>query len=101
MRGVLFVCVIQYVIQIVVQVIVRSTVCFNLLDHAKPLREANSLVKVTAYKRSRRDPSEAAMQDVNALIFQAMAKENPRLYEEVRRFLNSKKDEIADSTGQG
>ena len=64
-------------------------------------REANSLVKVTAYKRSRRDPGEAAMQDVNALMFQAMARENPGLYEQVRRFLNSKKDEIESSTGRG
>ena len=67
----------------------------------KLLREANSLVKVTAYKRSRRDPGEAAMQDVNALMFQAMARENPGLYEQVRRFLNSKKDEIESSTGRG
>ncbi|MEY8440915.1 phage protein Gp27 family protein [Anaerotruncus colihominis] len=67
----------------------------------KLLREANSLVKVTAYKRSRRDPGEAAMQDVNALMFQAMARENPGLYEQVRRFLNSKKDEIESGTGRG
>lgn len=60
----------------------------------KLLREANSLVKVTAYKRSRRDPGEAAMQDVNGMLFSAMAKENPELYEQVRRFLNSKKEEL-------
>ena len=41
------------------------------------------------------------MQDVNALMFQAMARENPGLYEQVRRFLNSKKDEIESSTGRG
>ena len=46
-------------------------------------------------------PGEAAMQDVNALIFQAMARENPGLYEQVRRFLNSKKDEIESGTGRG
>ena len=46
-------------------------------------------------------PGAAAMQDVNALIFQAMARENPRLYEQVRRFLNSKKDEIESGTGRG
>ena len=46
-------------------------------------------------------PGAAAMQDVNALIFQAMARENPGLYEQVRRFLNSKKDEIESSTGRG
>ena len=46
-------------------------------------------------------PGAAAMQDVNALIFQAMAMENPGLYEQVRRFLNSKKDEIESGTGRG
>ena len=46
-------------------------------------------------------PGAAAMQDVNALIFQAMARENPGLYEQVRRFLNSKKDEIESCTGRG
>lgn len=60
----------------------------------KLLREANSLVKVTAYKRSRRDPSEAAMQDINGMLFDAMAKENPELFEQVRRFLSSKKEEL-------
>ena len=46
-------------------------------------------------------PGAAAMQDVNALIFQTMARENPGLYEQVRRFLNSKKDEIESGTGRG
>ena len=46
-------------------------------------------------------PGAAAMQDVNALIFQAMERENPGLYEQVRRFLNSKKDEIESGTGRG
>ena len=46
-------------------------------------------------------PGAAAMQDVNALIFQAMARENPGLYEQVWRFLNSKKDEIESGTGRG
>ena len=46
-------------------------------------------------------PGAAAMQDVNALIFQAMARENPGLYEQVRRFLNSKKDERESGTGRG
>ena len=46
-------------------------------------------------------PGAAAMQDVNALIFQAMARENPGLYEQVRRILNSKKDEIESGTGRG
>lgn len=58
----------------------------------KLLREANSLVKVTAYKRSRRDPGEAAMQNLNAMLFEAMAKENPALYEQVKDFLESRKD---------
>lgn len=67
----------------------------------KLLREANSLVKVTAYKRSRRDPGEAAMQNVSGMMFQAMARENPELYEQVRRFLESKKDELTENARQG
>lgn len=58
----------------------------------KLLREANSLVKVTAYKRSRRDPGEAAMQNLNAMLFEAMAKENPALYEQIKDFLESRQD---------
>lgn len=65
----------------------------------KLLREANSLVKVAAYKHSRRDPGEAAMQNVSSLIFETMAKENPELYEQVRKFLSSKKD-IIKNAGQ-
>lgn len=67
----------------------------------KLLREANSLVKVTAYKCSRRDPGEAAMQNVSAMIFETMAKENPELFEQVRRFLDNKKGELIDNAGQG
>lgn len=91
---------------------IMSNSILNTLANAQPedwqkisidklLREANSLVKVTAYKRSRRDPGEAAMQSVNGMLFQAMAKENPELYEQVRRFLDSKKDDLADNAGQG
>ena len=91
---------------------IMSNSILNTLANTKPeewhkigvdklLREANSLVKVTAYKRSRRDPGEAAVQDVSSLMFQAMARENPALYEQVRRFLESKKNDISDNTGQG
>ena len=91
---------------------IMSNSILNTLANAKPedwqkmsidklLREANSLVKVTAYKRSRRDPGEAAMQNVSAQIFETMAKENPELFEQVRRFLDSKKGELTDNAGQG
>ena len=91
---------------------IMSNSILNTLANAKPedwqkmsidklLRETNSLVKVTAYKRSRRDPGEAAMQNVSALIFETMAKENPELFEQVRRFLDSKKGELTDNAGQG
>ncbi len=84
---------------------IMSNSILNTLANAQPedwqkismdklLREANSLVKVTAYKRSRRDPSEAAMQDINGMLFDAMAKETPELFEQVRRFLSSKKEEL-------
>ena len=82
---------------------IMSNSILNTLANAQPedwqkismdklLREANSLVKVTAYKRSH--PSEAAMQDINGMLFDAMAKENPELFEQVRRFLSSKKEEL-------
>lgn len=66
----------------------------------KLLREANSLIKVTAYKRSRRDPGEAALQNINAMVWDSMAKENPELYREVRDFLNKKKDCFTEKVGQ-
>lgn len=58
----------------------------------KLMREANSLIKATAYKQSRRDPGEAGLQRFNSLIFDAMARENPELYKQVHDFINSQKE---------
>ena len=58
----------------------------------KLMREANSLIKVTAYKQSRRDPSEAAFQKFNSLVFETMAREKPELYKQVSEFLKNIKE---------
>ncbi|MDR1629737.1 MAG: DUF3486 family protein [Oscillospiraceae bacterium] len=66
----------------------------------KLMREANSLIKVTAYKRSRRDPAEAAFQDVRNLIFKTMATENPVLFEQVKSFLADQQEKIQENGGE-
>ena len=57
----------------------------------KMLREANALVRAAAYKK--RDTTEAGLDAVKSLVWQAMAKERPDLYRQVNEFLNSKRQD--------
>ena len=63
----------------------------------KMLREANALVRAAAYKKrvevQNQGAAEAGLEAVKSLVFQAMAKERPDLYEEVAKFLAAKKAE--------
>ena len=63
----------------------------------KMLREANALVRAAAYKKrveiQNQDTTEAGLEAVKSLVWQAMAKERPDLYRQVNEFLNSKKQE--------
>lgn len=63
----------------------------------KMLREANALVRAAAYKKrveaQNQDTTEAGLDAVRTLVFQAMAKERPDLYAEVTKFLAAKKAE--------
>ena len=63
----------------------------------KMLREANALVRAAAYKKrvelQNQDTSEAGLEAVKSLVFEAMAKERPDLYKQVNDFLTVKKRE--------
>ncbi len=61
----------------------------------KILRESNALVRAAAYKQridvQNATAQEAAIDEVKALVFDAMKKERPELYDDVVKFLNEKK----------
>ena len=61
----------------------------------KMLREANALVRAAAYKKrvemQNQDATEAGLEAVRTLVFEAMASEQPELYRQVSEFLNAKK----------
>lgn len=61
----------------------------------KMMREANALVRAVAYKQrievQNANAQDAAMDEVKALVFDAMKREKPELYEAVAKYLNEKK----------
>ncbi|MDR1629888.1 MAG: DUF3486 family protein [Oscillospiraceae bacterium] len=61
----------------------------------KMLRESTALIRATAYKRrtemQNQETTEAGLEAVKSLIFEAMAKERPELYKQVSAFLSEKK----------
>ena len=61
------------------------------------LREANALVRAASYKKrveiQNQDTTEAGLDAVKSLVWQAMAKERPDLYRQVNEFLNSKRQD--------
>ncbi len=63
----------------------------------KLIRESNSLVRATAYKKriqiQNQEESENAIDAVKSMLFELMKKEKPELYKEVNKFLNDKKEE--------
>ena len=63
----------------------------------KMMKEATGLIRAAAYKKrvevQNQDTTEAGLDAVRTLVFQAMAKERPDLYAEVTKFLAAKKAE--------
>ncbi len=61
----------------------------------KMMREANALVRAVAYKKridvQNSSAQDSAMDEVKALVFDAVKKERPELYDELAKFLNGKK----------
>jgi len=61
----------------------------------KAVKDAVALGRAAAYKKRTdahiRDKQEAGLEEFKALIFDAMAKERPELYQQVSQFLNEKK----------
>ncbi len=67
------------------------------LDPMKLIKQATGLVRAASYKSSadikNKDILEAGYEQVKGLVFEAMAKEQPQLYNEVRKFLEVKQNE--------
>lgn len=65
------------------------------VDVAKLLKETNALIKAVAYKKridlQNKDESEAGMDAIQQVVFEAMARERPDLYAQVTTYLESKK----------
>ena len=66
----------------------------------KMLRESNALIRAAAYKKrveiQNQDTTEAGLEAVKSLVWEAMAKERPDLYRQVNDFLTVKKREGLD-----
>lgn len=71
----------------------------------KLLREASGLVKAAAYKKNIdvqvKERSEVGFDAVKQLIFEALAKERPDLYQEVMQFINVKKSAVESTPAAG
>jgi hypothetical protein len=70
-----------------------------LVDVDKLLREANGLIKAAAYKKridlQNKSVTDAGMDAVKQMVFDAMARERPELYAQVVGFLEAKKGSLA------
>lgn len=62
----------------------------------KMLRESSALIRAAAYKKrvevQNQDTTEAGLDAVKSLVWEAMAKERPDLYRQVRDYLETKKE---------
>lgn len=67
------------------------------IDPIKLIRQATSLVRAASYKTSTdiksKDILDAGYEQVKTLVFEAMARERPDLYKEVRGFLAARQKE--------
>lgn len=63
----------------------------------KLIRESNGLIRAAAYKKrievQNRENYESGLEAIKSLVFEAMAKEKPELYQEVSEYLSQKKKE--------
>ncbi|MEG2286059.1 MAG: phage protein Gp27 family protein [Eubacterium sp.] len=64
------------------------------IDPMKLIQQANALVRASSYKSNmdikNKDIMDAGLEQVKTLVFEAMARENPKLYSEVTQFLKTK-----------
>lgn len=71
---------------------------WTTIDPAKLIRQASSLVRAAAYKQNtdlkNKEILDAGFEQVKVLVFEAMSKERPELYEEVSKYLTEKGESI-------
>lgn len=67
------------------------------IDPEALIKQAGALIRAASYKQhtdlKNKNILEAGYEQVKVLVFEAMAQENPELYKQVSRFLESKKSE--------
>lgn len=72
---------------------------WQAIDPSKMLKETNGLIRAAAYKKrvevQNQESYESGLDAMKGLVFDAMAKERPELYQQVSEFLNQKKKEGA------
>lgn len=68
------------------------------IDPIKLINQSNALIRAASYKNNmdlkNKDIMEAGMEQVKTLVFEAMARENPKLYAEVTKFLSEKQESL-------
>ncbi len=68
------------------------------VDPMDLITKASALIKASAYKNhidiKNKDMIDAGIEGVQKLVFESMAKERPELFDEVNKFLNSKKEGV-------
>ena len=68
------------------------------IDPIKLINQSNALIRAASYKNNmdlkNKDIMEAGMEQVKTLVFEAMARENPKLDAEVTKFLSEKQEDL-------
>lgn len=71
---------------------------FKYIEPEKMIKQSTALIRAAAYKSNldlkNKDILDAGFESVKSLVFEAMAKENPSLYNEVVKFLDKKKENV-------
>lgn len=77
-------------------IIAKGDKAFTDMEPVDLAKQANALIKAVAQKRradyQNRDAEEIGLEQVKGLLFDALAKERPDLYEQVSAFIDAKKE---------
>ena len=69
---------------------------FKVIEPEKLIKQSTALIRAAAYKSNidlkNKDILDAGFESVKTMVFEAMAKENPALYTQVVKFLDSKRE---------
>lgn len=73
---------------------------WKALDPLDLIKQGSALIRAASYKSNidlkNKDILDAGLESVKTLVFEAMAKENPELYSQVNKFLESKRTTLKE-----